>query len=188
MIPLFARILALIALPLPWLLAADQAVPAATAERWLADPDSSLRAVLVLAGSLVQAAQSISWQSWLFGSLGVAVGVLRFTPAWGPLIGWCWDTFLAPRKDVAAERAQQVQAQGFQVLVKQIENLPPNSTLATLRDKLARKMPEKVKDAVEQYLDQNGRTAFLGRAYDTVHVQGEAPQVAATMTTEPPKA
>lgn len=137
--------------------AAEQATPAANAAQWLSDPDSSLVAVLHLAGSLVQAVQTISWQSWLMGAAGVAVGIFRLTPGWGPAIGWLYDNVLAKRKDVAAERAEVLQAEGFRFLVGAIENLPPGTTLAQARDKFARKMPERIKEAVKGYLDQNGR-------------------------------
>jgi hypothetical protein len=130
-----------------------EAKAGATAADWAADPDSALKAVLAQASSLVQLVQGMSLTEKILAGLGAAVAILRCTPAWGPFIGLVWD-LAAPKATRQAEQVQAVQAQGFQFLVKTIEALPPGSTLAELRDKAARKMPDAVKQTVENYLEQ----------------------------------
>jgi hypothetical protein len=132
-----------------------EAKAAATAADWAADPDSALKAVLAQASSLAQLNVSAGTLGWILGGLGAAVAVLRCTPAWGPLIGLVWD-IAAPKAIKLSEQQQAAQAQGFQVLVKTIERLPADSTLGELRDKMARKAPDVVKQTIENYLTQIG--------------------------------
>lgn len=147
--------LVLMAWPAAFLFAGERptATPTATADQWLSDPEGALASILVLAQTLANSVNTASWSTIIFAVVGSVVAVLRFTPAWGPIAGTAWDWFMATRKDKAIEREMTTQADGFRVLVKTIERLPPNSTLGALRDKLSSKMPEQVKNAVDAYLD-----------------------------------
>jgi hypothetical protein len=152
-----ALLLVAVWLACPMLCAVDAkppAVPAANAADWQADPDASLSQVLAQASTLVHIAKAIPWLAWLSGAGLFALGICRFLPGIGGTVANTLWAIAAPRAHKDAEQARDIQAQGFQFLVKTIEQLTPGSTLADLRDKAARKMPEAVKAAVDQYLDQ----------------------------------
>ncbi len=170
-------ILALIAWPLSLIFAADRptASPAATAGDWLTDPDNALAQVVALAQVLCREVGSWGLGTKLLALVGIAVAVIRCTPAWGPIAGVAWDWFMATRKDKALEQELATQADGFKVLVRNIESLRPGSTLADLRDRLGRKMPETVKRAVDSYLDRDGRALFAG--VDRIEVVSDRPAV-----------
>ncbi|MEY2855629.1 MAG: hypothetical protein RL030_2761 [Pseudomonadota bacterium] len=146
-----------------------EAKAAATAADWAADPDAALKAVMAQASSLAQISISAGMLAKVLAGVGVAVAVLRCTPAWGPLIGMVWD-IAAPKSIKQSEHQQAAQAQGFQVLVKTIERLPADSTLGELRDKMARKAPDVVKQTIENYLAQ------IGPQPTPLTVVGEAPK------------
>jgi hypothetical protein len=127
--------------------------PAATAGDWAANPDASLHAVLEQADTLVALAKAIHWSSWLLCSAVVLVVACRRLPGFGGAVANLVWWALAPSVERQADKAREVQADGFRYLVRAIESVPPDTPIARVKDKAARTMPDAVKQAVTSYLE-----------------------------------
>ncbi len=110
-----------------------------------ADPtgyaDDASRAAKV-AGSV------IPWWGWLAGAGAAALGVLRFVPGMGGAVADTAWRLLAPKQEKVADAQRDSQAAGFRDLVRLIEGLRGEHTIAMLKANIAAEAESTVKQAM----------------------------------------
>jgi hypothetical protein len=117
--------------------------PTRTPDAILADP-AAYRA----AGHAAIDGAAVPWWGWALGAVGAALGVVRFLPGPGGVVADLAWRILAPGQHQRADAERDTHADGFQALVGLIDTLPPNSTMADLKAKVATKPPSNIRDAI----------------------------------------
>jgi hypothetical protein len=136
------------------------AVPAAMANDWHQTPEAARKAADAQAGTTAATAPEPGgfWAQaagWAVGAVGLAITMGKFVPGIGGAIaqiaGPIYDAVVS--KNVRqAEQRQQALAGGFETVLHLIDRMPPDTPIAELKKKLAQRLPNEARDAVNEWL------------------------------------
>ena len=88
--------------------------------------------------------------AWLGGGLLAVLGAARFIPGTPGMISNLAHSWLSSNSDRKTKQRAEFLSEAGQLLIEQIEKQPEGSTIADLKDKLARVMPDNVKQVVRE--------------------------------------
>lgn len=153
-------IVSLVGWPMTLGLAAERpsAVPAATAADWSNNPEASFAAVLAdneKLNKLVAEYQGmLSKAAWVGATIGTVLAIARFVPGVQQPIADMLYNLWASRRTKAEEEKQLVMATGFKEVAEIMRAFPKDAQLGQVLDKLARDLPEPVKQVYRE-LEKN---------------------------------
>lgn len=117
----------------------DEAIPAATADGILADPNAAQAANEVQAQNLVATWASSPWGAWILaGALTVAAIARRVAPG---VWGWAAEVaynILATMKTRQADHKAYTLAKWSSVAIRTIEAMPDEGTIGELKERVAK--------------------------------------------------